>query len=123
MKILQFNKLQEEIEPNIIVHAESCSKTASLVITGSVDAVIGWTIFEKWNPAKIDCIFINPERIPKISSITGAISTYSENYKEGKKFLDFLSLETGQTIFSKYGYFATLTEARKFAPNAEVPAF
>jgi hypothetical protein len=38
------------------------------------------------------------------------------------KLLDFLSLETGQNLFSKYRYFVSLTEGKKFTPNAEVPA-
>jgi hypothetical protein len=36
------------------------------------------------------------------------------------KILDFLSLDAGQNRFSNYGYFVTLIEAKKFAPNAEV---
>ncbi len=121
--ILEYNNLTDEVEENIVVYAESCSKTASLIMTGSVDAIIGWHVFTNWNPDKSDLVLIRPEGIPKISSIPGAVSTYSENREEAIEFLDFLTSQEGQEIFAKYGYIATLEDARTFAPLAEVPTF
>ena len=119
--LLKYNELYDSVKVNIVVHAESCSRTAALVTAEHVDAVIGWGVFEKWNPDKVDVVLIKPERIPKIASIPVAISEYSNNEENAQKFLNFLSSEGGQQIFRKYGYFSTIEETRIYAPLATAP--
>ena len=118
-EILEYNGLLAEVEPNIITHAESCAKTASLVALKSVDAVLGWRVFSSWHDT-IDVVYLEPEQIPRLSYIPGAVSTFAENRDGAQKFLDFLVSPQGQEIFSKWGYLATESEARKFAPYAVV---
>ena len=48
-EILERNNLLTEVEANIVTHAESCAKTASLVALKSVDAILGWRVFSKWH--------------------------------------------------------------------------
>jgi len=120
-KILKYNGLWERVEKNIVVYAESCSKVAALITTKMVDVIIGWSVFENWDPDKSEAIFIEPERIPKISCIPAALSTYSKNKDEAEKLLNFLASQKVREIFNKYGYIATLEDARKYAPNAEAP--
>lgn len=121
VELLEYNELYESVEPNIVVHAESCSKTAALVTAEQVDAIIGWGVFAKWNPKKTDAVLIKPERIPKIACIPGAISVYSTDKESAQKFLNFLYSEGGQQIFRKYGYLSTIEEARIYAPLASTP--
>ena len=121
VELLEYNGLYENVEPNIVVHAESCSKTAALVTAKQVDAVIGWGVFAKWNPKKTDVVLIKPERIPKIAGIPGAISVYSTDEESAQKFLNFLYSEGGQQIFRKYGYLSTIEETRIYAPLASAP--
>ena len=121
--ILEYNNIADEVDENIIVYAESCSKLASLITTGSVDAVIGWRVFTDWNPEKTEVITIKPEGIPKIAGIVGAVSTYSENREDAIEFLKFLSSQDGQEIFVKYEYVAILEDVRNYAPIAKVPDF
>jgi len=123
VNILKYNNLWDDVEKNIVVHAESCDKTAVLIYLKQVDVVIGWRDFANWDPEKADAVLINPEKIPKIASIPGGISTYSENKVEAEKFLNFLASQSGQEIFRKYGYITALDEAKTYAPNAEEPAF
>ena len=89
-------------------------------MVNSVDAIIGWRVFAKWNPDGIDVAYLEPEQIPRLSYITGAIAMFTEDRASGQKFLDFLVSPEGQVIFSKWGYIATANEARKFAPNAKI---
>ena len=98
----------------------SGARTVSLVVLKSVDAVIGFRVFSKWNQDAIDIVDIQPEQIERISYIPGAISTFSKDRKSARKFLDFLTSPEGRKIFAKWGYIATEREARKFAPNAEI---
>jgi len=118
-EVLEYNNLLAEVESNIITHAESCSKTASFVALKSVDAILGWRVFSEWHET-IDVIYLEPEQIPRLSYIPGAISTFTENREDAQKFLDFLVSGQGQEIFRKWGYITTEGEARKFAPHAEV---
>ena len=118
-EILEYNDLIEPVKPNIVTHAESCSKTATLVALKSVDAIIGWRVFSEWHDT-IDVVYLEPEQIPRLSYIPGAISTYAEDKESAGKFLEFLTSTRGQDIFKKHGYLATEEEARKFAPYAEI---
>jgi molybdate transport system substrate-binding protein len=91
-----------------------------LIYTGAVDAIIGWHVFYYWNPDKADIIWIEPQRIPKIGYIAGAVTTFTKNKDLAIKFLDFLSSEEVSEIWRKYGYFPTLMDAKKYAPEASI---
>lgn len=119
-EILEYNNLLPEVEGNIVTYGESYSKIVSLVALNKVDAVIGWCVFSKWNPDTIDVVYLKPEQIPRLAYISGAISTFTKYRDNAQKFLDFLVSPLGQDIFSKWGYITTESEARKFAPNAEI---
>ena len=119
-EILEYNNLLPEVGANIVTYAESCSKTASLVALKAVDAILGWRVFSVWHPDTIDVVYLKPEQIPRLSYIPGAISTFTGDRESAQKFLDFLVSPQGQEIFGKWGYIATESEARKFAPNAEI---
>jgi len=119
-EILEYNNLLVEVGRNIVTHAESAAKLASLVRLKAVDAVIGWRITGKWHPETIDIVYLKPEQIPRLSYIPGAISTFTKDRESAQKFLDFLVSPPGQEIFRKWEYITTESEARKFAPNDEI---
>lgn len=121
VQVLKKAGLYDEVSKNIVVHAESCSKTAALIVMGQVDAIIGWRVFERWNPNKADVVYINPKYIPKIAALPAAISTYTKEKAIAQKFLNFLTSEEAQQIFRKYGYIPTLKEALSYAPYAVPP--
>ena len=118
-EILEYNGLLEEIEPNIVTHAESCSKTATLVALKSVDAILGWRVFSEWHDT-VDVVYLEPQQIPRLSYIPGAVSRYANDTESAQKFLDFLVSSDGQVIFAKWGYIATESEARQYAPEAQI---
>jgi molybdate transport system substrate-binding protein len=120
VEILEKNNLLTEVGKNIITRAESCSKTASLLLLDSVDALIGWRIFEKWHPDKIEAIYLDSSQIPRIAYIPAAISVYTKNREKAEKFIEFLSSSEGKRIFRSYGYLASESEARSYAPEAMV---
>ena len=120
IEILDYNHLLEPVSKNIVTYAESCDKTATLVILKAVDAVIGWHVFHDWNPDGIDVVYLEPDQIPRIGYIPAAISVYAQDKESAQKFIDFLVSKAGQNIFKKWGYFATEAEAKEFAPHAQV---
>ncbi len=120
--ILKNNGLYDKVKNNIVVYAESCSKTAMLPATNAVDAIISWHVFHYWYPDKTEIIWLKPEQIPKISYIPIAITKYCKNVEAAKKFIEFVTTSPyAKEVFRKYHYFATVEEAREYAPYAEVP--
>jgi molybdate transport system substrate-binding protein len=120
IEIFDFNHLLAEISPNIVVNAESCSKVASLISLKSVDAVIGWDVFQHWDPDNIEVVYLSPEQLPRIAYVPGAVTKYVKNADRARRFLDFLTSPTGQSIFQKWGYITSESDARKLAPGAEI---
>ena len=120
VEILEYNHLLADVGKNIVVNAESCEKTATLISLKSVDAVIGWDVFHEWDPEKIDVVYIGAAQLPRIAYIPGAITRFAADKTSAGKFLDFLVSPEGQAIFRKWGYITTEDEAKKFAPDAEV---
>lgn len=119
-ELLEKNALWESVSKNIIVYAQSCDATAALIPAKAVDAIIGWHVFQAWTPDKADIVWITSSRIPKISYIAGALSTFADNTASAEAFLDFLASTDAQAIWAKYGYFATLEDAKVHAPNATI---
>ncbi len=118
--MLEENGLWDGVEQNIVVYTPSCSATASLIPTKSVDAIIGWHVFRQWYPEKADIVWINPERIPRTSCIAGTVTVFAKDKESAKDFLDFLSSEEVNQIWNDYGYFATIDEAKLYATNATI---
>ena len=120
VEILDYNHLLAEVGKNIVTQAENAAKTAALISFKSVDAVIGWHVFKDWDPENIDVVYLEPEQTPRLAYIPAAISSFVKDRESAQKFIDFLLSKPGQDIFKKWGYIATESEARKFAPGAEI---
>ncbi len=118
-EIMEYNGLLEAIVPNIVTHAESCSQTATLVALKSVDAIIGWRVFASWHD-NIQAVYLEPDELPRLAYIPGAVSSYSQVKASAEEFLGFLVSAEGQAIFAKWGYLATEAAARQYAPQAEI---
>jgi molybdate transport system substrate-binding protein len=121
-EILEANGLIDDVMEagTFVTYAESCSKTANLIVLDSVDAIMGWRVFASWNPDTTDVVFLEPEQITRLAYVPGAISTFTEDRESAQKFLDFLTSSKGQEIFAKWGYIVTEDEARQYAPDAEI---
>jgi molybdate transport system substrate-binding protein len=120
IEILDYNHLLADVNKNILTQAASCDNTATLISLKSVDAVMGWSVFHDWNPNNIDTVYLKPEQMPRLAYIPAAISTFTREKESAGAFINFLTSKTGQDIFKKWGYDVTETEARKYAPNAQI---
>ncbi|HUT36598.1 MAG TPA: molybdate ABC transporter substrate-binding protein [Planctomycetota bacterium] len=114
VEVMIRNKVADAVKPNIVTHAESCAKTAQLVALGTVDAVLGWRVFQYWNSEKIKTIMLTPEQIPRIGYVPIAQSTFCRQPEVARQFVDFLLSEEGKAIFCKWHYLTNVEEARKF---------
>ncbi len=120
VEVIEASGLKDSIKPNIKGYMESCAKTANIVALGNVDAVIGWRVFQYWNPDRIETVLLEPQQLPRLAYIPVAVSSTCEDRQSAQRFIDFLASEHGQSIFAKWGYIATEAEARKYAPNAAI---
>jgi len=120
IELLNANNLLKDIMPNVAVFAKSCEDTAMLVVLNKVDAILGWDVFESWNPEEVEWIKIDKNRIPRIAYIPIALSVYVKDKALAMEFIEYVLSPEGMAIFKKWGYYTDLDEAKKYAPNATI---
>jgi len=104
---------KESLRKNLVNYTESCEKTANVISLRAVDAVIGWRVFQYWDPERIETVYLKPEEIPRIGYIPVAISKFAQDRALAQKFIDFIISPQGKSIFRKYRYLMDLQEARR----------
>jgi molybdate transport system substrate-binding protein len=102
---------KEAFKKNLANYTGSCEKTATAISLKQVDAVIGWRVFQYWDPERIETIPLPKEQIPRVGYIPIAISKFTRQRTEAQAFIDFLTGAEGQKIFAKYNYFASPDDA------------
>jgi molybdate transport system substrate-binding protein len=105
---------KERLKKNLVNYTESCEKTANAISLKAVDAVLGWRVFQYWDPDRIDTVYLKPEEIPRVGYISIAISKFTQNKILAQQFIDFLLSSEGKAIFRKYHYLMDPEEARRF---------
>lgn len=96
---------------NLVNYTESCEKTATAVSLKAVDAVIGWSVFEHWDPIRIETIPLEPSEVIRVGYLPIAVSRYSDDPVLAKRFIEFLLSDKGKAVFRKYKYFISPQEA------------
>ena len=117
VEIIEKNLAQDEkttFRKNIVNYTESCEKTANVISLKAVDAVLGWRVFQYWDPDRIETIYLRPEEIPRIGYIPIAISKFTRDKTMAQKFINFILSPHGKAIFQKYHYLMDIQEARQF---------
>ncbi len=99
---------------NLVSYSESCEKTATAISLKMADAVIGWSVFEHWDPERIETIPLPAEVIQRIGYVPVAVSKFSKNRNAAEDFIDFLASQEGRAIYAKHHYFATAEDASKW---------
>lgn len=99
------------LKKNIANYTGSCEKTATAISLKQADAVMGWRVFQYWDPERIETVALAKEQIPRVGYIPIAVSKFTKQQDEARKFIDFLTGPQGQEIFAKYNYFASPQEA------------
>lgn len=102
---------KEQFKKNVINYTESCEKTATAISLKAADAVIGWSVFQHWDPERIETIPLDKSQIIRIGYIPIAISTYTQHKELAQQFIDFLLSDEGKNIYRTYHYFMTPDEA------------
>ena len=106
---------KKAFKKNLVNYTESCEKTANVISLKAVDAVLGWRVFQFWDPERIETIYLSPEEIPRIGYIPIAISRFTRDKNLSQRFPDFLLSPHGKAIFRKHHYLMEPQEAYRFA--------
>jgi molybdate transport system substrate-binding protein len=117
VEIMEKNLTKEQIRAlrkNIVNYTESCEKTATVISLNTVDAVLGWSVFQHWDPERIETVNLAKEEIARVGYIPIAIAKYTKDRGTAQNFIDFLLSDEGKAIYRKYHYFMTPEEAYSY---------
>ena len=115
-----FNPVERvQLRKNLVNYTESCDKTATVIAMKSVDAVIGWEVFQYWNPEAIETVDLKPSEIIRVGYIPIAISKYTQNKELAQQFINFIMGDEARAIFKKYRYFTSPEEAFEYIGEAK----
>jgi molybdate transport system substrate-binding protein len=116
-----FNPQERELfRRSLVTMVESCEKTANIISLKGVDAVLGWEVFESWDPERIERVPLKPEEVPRIGYIPAAVARFTEDRVRAEQFVNFL-VSSAQTVFRRHGYLMSVHEARTYTlPNTPV---
>ena len=120
VEIFEANNLSALIKPRIKSYVESCARTANTAAIGGADAVMGWRVFQHWNPERIETVLLKPQQIPRIAYVPIAVSSFSEKKELAGQFITFVISPEAKQIFKKWGYLTDEKEARAYAPQARI---
>lgn len=112
VEVLERAGLGPPVRENVVNYAESCEKTAQMVSLGLVDAALGWDVFARWDPDRIDTVHLRPEEVPRIGFLPAAVATKAREPALARDFLRFLAGPEGRAVFRRHGYLTGLAEAR-----------
>lgn len=100
-----------KVRKNLVGYTPSCARTATNLVLGGADVVLGWRIFGYWNPGAISNVPLAASQIERIGYLPVAVSRFSQHPQEAKRFIRFLASREVQTIFRRHHYFTSVTEA------------
>ncbi|MCX5818238.1 MAG: molybdate ABC transporter substrate-binding protein [Proteobacteria bacterium] len=114
VEIIQKNLNSEQkaaFRQNLVNYTESCEKTATAISLKTVDAVLGWRVFQYWDPERIETVPLKKHEVVRVGYIPIAISKFTKNKALSQKFIDFVLSDEGKATFRKYHYFMSPDEA------------
>lgn len=116
--ILKKAGLTKQVHKQVVSFALSCSQICNSLVLGQADAIIGWDVYQRQHPTKMQIVPI-PKKYAKTYTVQGAVVTWSPDKKAALAYLDFLAGPEGQKIFAKHGYTTKLPKtARKPSERA-----
>ena len=120
VELLEHNHLLDAVLPNVATFGASCSSTANLAAMAQVDAILGWRVFHYWNPSTMDLVLMDPEQIPRISTIPVSIPVHTRDMALSQRFIDYMASKESQQVYQQFGYIIDRGEALAFAPGATI---
>ncbi|MDD4951919.1 MAG: molybdate ABC transporter substrate-binding protein [Desulfovibrionaceae bacterium] len=104
-KILEKNKLYEQVSANVQVLAPTANQLLIYVALGQVDASINWADLAAWSEGKgkVEIVPI-PEDQNMVKTIPTAVTVQGAKKPLALKFNEFISSSKGLAVWSKWGF-------------------
>jgi len=99
---------------NLVSYTDSCEKTAAAVSLKAVDAVIGWEVFRRWDPHRLEVIPLKKGEIARIGYLPIGVTKFASDRALAQRFVDFVLSPEGKAVFRRHGYFISPEEARSW---------
>jgi len=95
--------LWDKVKPHIASYASSCEDTLNNLLLGEADVIIGWDVFARQHPDKVESIpLLGKAARPR--NIPASVIQWSKQPDEAKAFIRFLASAEAQDVFSRHGY-------------------
>jgi len=107
VEIIEKNFTPEEkrrFKKNLVNYTGSCSKTMMAISLKAADAVLGWSVFQFWDPKTVETIPLRKNEIARVGYLPVAVSTFTKNRSLAERFIDFVLSDEAQSIFRKHHY-------------------
>jgi molybdate transport system substrate-binding protein len=117
VEVIERNFTPEEqfhLRKNLVTTVESCERVANIISLKAVDAVLGWRVFEHWDPKRIETVLLKAKEVPRIGYIPAAVSAFTKDRDLAEDFIRFLLSPEAQSVFRRYGYLTGEEEARRY---------
>ena len=96
--------LTDQIRRNITDFADGCGAVMALINQKKVDAIFGWDAFKRLWMKTMEVVEL-PKELQVHRSTGVAVIKFSRNKGLAKKFLDFVTSESGRKIYKEYGWY------------------
>ena len=118
----QFTTAQKAaLKANLVNYTASCDKTAAAISLKAADAVVGWSVFQYWDPEGIETVRLPASQISRVGYIPIAVAKYTTDAGGGAAVRRLpLGPRRARPSSRKYRYFATPEEAFAYV-GAEKP--
>lgn len=95
--------LWEKVEPRIATYASSCEDTLNRLLMGEADVIIGWDVFARQNPDKVESLPLT-QKSARVRNIPAAVIKWSRQPEKAKELINFFRSPEGREIWTKHGY-------------------
>lgn len=103
-QILEKNNITlEDLQKNLVFQSLTVNELGMQIQAKALDAVIVWDAIAKYYSDYGDEMLI-PQEKNVISAVDVGVLKFTKHQEQAKKFMDFVSSETGQKIFQKHNY-------------------
>jgi molybdate transport system substrate-binding protein len=106
--------LTDEINRNIITVATRPDNLVTMLVMGQIDAGVIWHFYQVQDPDQIENVYLLPEQLTGVGEIQAAVSTYSQDKKSARKFMDFITSAECEAIFKQQGYLTSEEEVKQY---------
>ncbi len=100
--------------------ARSCAALAGMLAVGSVDAVLGWRVFARWYPDRLEVVPLPPRLVRRVATVPGAVTSVARRPEAARRVLAWLAGPRGRAIWRAHGYLVDRAAVAAFAPGARI---